>query len=122
MSLNSDFKKNSFISITLPNLLTKKTSKLLACLSCSIILPNKYFTKYGCPNCDFNDFNISKYTSSKFRNISIIYQIAWVANWQHYNLPGVYALCVIGELPEECISDLINRGMIYRKRSEAISL
>ena len=65
---------------------------------------------------------MSRYTSSKFSNISVVYKVKWVAAWQHYRREGVYALKVVGVLSEECVEDLVGRGVVVRGRDKPMSI
>ncbi|KAK4964368.1 transcription elongation factor spt4 [Elasticomyces elasticus] len=99
---------------------------LRACMVCSIVQPASKFQTQGCPNCEDvlqlagRSDSVLECTSTVFEGMMTITEPAksWVAKWQRLDgyVPGVYAVKVVGILPEDVISDVENAGIKYLPR------
>jgi len=83
---------------------------------CSIVQTTKQFYNGGCPNCESilglrsSTEAIQEYTTTKFEGLIALAdpEASWVAKWQRLKkyVPGIYAVKVVGTLPEEVIRSL----------------
>ncbi|KUI57902.1 Transcription elongation factor spt4 [Cytospora mali] len=90
--------------------------QLRACMVCSIVMLRSRFKKEGCPNCeDFlglrgSDDSIDACTSSVYEGLITLVDPSrsWVAKWQRLDgyVKGVYATKVMGQLPDELITEM----------------
>ncbi|KAK7749907.1 transcription elongation factor spt4 [Cytospora paraplurivora] len=90
--------------------------QLRACMVCSIVMLRSRFKKEGCPNCeDFlglrgSDDSIDACTSSVYEGLITLVEPSksWVAKWQRLDgyVKGVYATKVMGQLPDELITEM----------------
>ncbi|BGP39154.1 transcription elongation factor spt4 [Rhodotorula kratochvilovae] len=97
------------------------TKKLRACLLCSFVASPAEFRKLGCPNCDDklemkgDQDRVMMCTTAQFDGVvaMISPDESWVAKWQRNDkhVPGVYAVRVTGQLPDEIAEDLEGRGI-----------
>ncbi|GAA6054126.1 hypothetical protein JCM3770_003208 [Rhodotorula araucariae] len=97
------------------------TKKLRACLLCSFVASPAEFRKQGCPNCDDkleikgDQDRVMMCTTAQFDGVvaMISPDESWVAKWQRNDkhVPGVYAVRVTGQLPDEIAEDLEARGI-----------
>ena len=97
-----------------------------ACILCSIVLTTSQFLKSGCPNCEDllqlrgSSDAVSELTSQVFEGLLCVGNPgrSWVAKWQRLSgyVPGVYAVKVVGRLPEEVVRGLEERGVRYVAR------
>jgi transcription elongation factor SPT4 len=93
---------------------------------CSIILPQSEFLKDGCPNCeDFVNLrgsteSINECTSSNFNGCIALTdpEKSWVAKWMRLEgyVQGMYAVQVVGQLPEEVIDTVKASGVPFVPR------
>lgn len=99
------------------------TRNLRACMICSIVRPSNSFHSQGCPNCEeflelagHSDV-IQDCTSQVFEGLITLADSkeSWVARWQRLEgyVPGVYAVKVVGILPEDYISAIEAAGIKY---------
>lgn len=108
----------------------KSISKTRACLNCSIILKTETFKATGCPNCPFlwtkRDRSITATTSASHKGtIALIDpKTSWVGKWQRISnfKPGLYAMKVEGDLPDDYINLVEKDGRVYINRSNSFSL
>ena len=80
----------------------------------------------GCPNCeDILDLanhqdSVQECTSQVFEGLINLAdpKTSWVARWQRLDkyVPGVYAVKVVGLLPEEVLAQMEDRGIRYIPR------
>ncbi|GAA6061170.1 hypothetical protein JCM10212_005756 [Sporobolomyces blumeae] len=106
--------------------MSSSVKKLRACLMCSFVASASEFRREGCPNCEDrlemkgDSERVMMCTTGQFDGtIALINpQESWVAKWQRNakHLPGVYAVRVTGQLPEEIIEDLEARGIKVHSR------
>ncbi|KDE07939.1 transcription elongation factor SPT4 [Microbotryum lychnidis-dioicae p1A1 Lamole] len=102
------------------------SKKLRACLMCSFVAMPSEFRRDGCPNCDEylemkgSSDRVVECTTTKFDGaIALINpRESWVAKWQRNDKhsPGVYAVRVTGQLPEQIVEDLEARGVTVHSR------
>ncbi len=108
----------------------ESSTKLRACMNCSIIKPKIYFKENGCPNCPFLEINKSNnlyaVTSSSFKGLIVLAdpKKSWVGKWQRINtyIPGNYAMTVEGLLKDEFIDKVENDGRFYIDRNNLFTL
>ncbi|KOS19705.1 Transcription elongation factor SPT4 [Escovopsis weberi] len=89
---------------------------LRACMVCSVVLTFNRFRDEGCPNCEEflhlagSPDQIESCTSQVFEGLISLADpsTSWVAKWQRLDnyVPGVYAIKVSGQLPDEIRSTL----------------
>ncbi|GAA6031175.1 hypothetical protein JCM8097_004041 [Rhodosporidiobolus ruineniae] len=106
--------------------MSSSTKKLRACLMCSFVASAAEFRKHGCPNCDDrlelkgDSDKVLMCTTGQFDGLIALIEPkeSWVAKWQRNekHLPGVYAVRVTGQLPEEIVEDLEARGVTVHSR------
>ncbi|KZF22596.1 putative transcriptional elongation protein Spt4 [Xylona heveae TC161] len=104
---------------------------LRACMVCSIVQLQSRFMREGCPNCE--EFlhlagsadAIQECTSQVYDGLITLADPAssWVARWQRLDgyVPGVYAVKVIGQLPEDIIQNAEESGVKYIPRDGSAS-
>jgi transcription elongation factor SPT4 len=95
---------------------------------CELVLTLVYqrFVRDGCPNCEsFLDLTnhpdaVQECTSQVFEGIISLAEpsTSWVARWQRLDgyVPGVYAVKVVGQLPEEVLQTIEDAGVRYIPR------
>ncbi|PSK57885.1 transcription elongation factor spt4 [Elsinoe australis] len=99
---------------------------LRACLICSIVQTTNRFFNSGCPNCESllelvgsNDA-ITDCTSQVFEGLITLSDptSSWVAKWQRLEgyVPGVYAVKVQGNLPDDVLQTVESAGVRYIPR------
>ncbi|KIX10005.1 uncharacterized protein Z518_01086 [Rhinocladiella mackenziei CBS 650.93] len=97
-----------------------------ACMVCSIVQTATEFYRNGCPNCE-NILNlrnsqdaIQECTSQVFEGLISLGdpKTSWVAKWQRLTnyVPGIYAVKVVGQLPQEILDGLEDSGVKYIPR------
>lgn len=106
--------------------LPHQTRSLRACMVCTIVLPQSTFLSSGCPNCETaleligSPETVIECTSSNFHGTLALMDTerSWVGRWQRLEgyVPGVYAVQVIGTLPEEVVESVRAAGMRYIPR------
>ena len=84
------------------------------------------FRRQGCPNCEpilqlqGSDESIEECTSQVFEGLITLADPkgSWVAKWQRLSayVPGVYAIKVVGQLPDDVIDALQANGIKYIPR------
>ena len=83
------------------------------------------FLALGCPNCEFLDLQnsqdrIHECTSQVYEGLLTLQEPekSWVARWQRLDKykPGVYAVKVVGVLPDEVLQDMEDAGVRYVPR------
>ncbi|MCJ1247277.1 Transcription elongation factor SPT4 [Trapelia coarctata] len=99
---------------------------LRACMVCSIVQLQSRFVRDGCPNCEsFLDLAnhpdaVQECTSQVYEGLITLAEpgSSWVAKWQRLDqyVPGVYAVKVVGMLPEEILQQLEDAGVRYVPR------
>ncbi|RMZ91218.1 hypothetical protein DV736_g1538, partial [Chaetothyriales sp. CBS 134916] len=97
-----------------------------ACMLCSIVLPQSAFMREGCPNCEEHlqlagsADNVQELTSQVFEGTIALAnpRSSWVAKWQRLGeyVPGIYAIKVVGKLPDEIIASLEDAGIRHVPR------
>lgn len=97
-----------------------------ACMVCSIVRTFNQFLKDGCPNCEAiiglrnSPEAIADLTSAVFDGLVTVGDPSrsWVAKWQRLTtyIPGVYAVKVVGTLPDEVLQVLEDNGVRYIPR------
>lgn len=97
-----------------------------ACMVCSIVKPYNDFHRSGCPNCESilqlqnSPDAIAECTSAVFDSLITVGnpQSSWVAKWQRLTsyTPGIYAVKVVGTLPDEVLQVLEDNGVRYVPR------
>ena len=87
--------------------------------------PSQRFLADGCPNCDFLDLKglserVQDCTSQVYEGLLTVAdpERSWVARWQRLDKykPGVYAVKVVGTLPDEVLQDIEDAGVRYVPR------
>ncbi|KAI9741934.1 MAG: Transcription elongation factor SPT4 [Cirrosporium novae-zelandiae] len=99
---------------------------LRACMVCSIVQLSSRFLREGCPNCEpflglaNSPDSIQECTSQVFEGLITVADPtqSWVARWQRLDgyVPGVYAVKVVGTLPEDVIQNVEDAGVRYIPR------
>ena len=99
---------------------------LRACLLCSIVQSASTFLRSGCPNCEQllqlknSQEAIQECTSQVFDSLITLGspKDSWVAKWQRLTTycPGVYAVKVVGQLPDSIVGLLEDNGVQYLPR------
>ncbi|KAK3060900.1 transcription elongation factor spt4, partial [Coniosporium uncinatum] len=94
---------------------------LRACMVCSIVQTESKFRLAGCPNCESfltltgNADLVNDCTSGVFEGLISLADPAqsWVAKWQRLDtyVPGLYAVKVVGTLPEDKMQDAEDAGV-----------
>ncbi|PPQ63962.1 hypothetical protein CVT24_009085 [Panaeolus cyanescens] len=105
-----------------------RSKSLRACLLCSLIQLPVDFRKSGCPNCEEilqmrgNPDRIQSCTTTQFDGVIAIIDSSqsWVAQWQRVanKARGMYAVRVLGRIPEDVENELERRGIKYRPRDQ----
>jgi transcription elongation factor SPT4 len=103
-----------------------QTRSLRACMVCTIVLTQSEFVASGCPNCENvlelkgSPDTVNECTSSNFNGTLALMnpERSWVGKWQRLEgyVPGIYAVQVIGTLPEEVVDAVRSAGMRYVPR------
>lgn len=97
--------------------------RLRACLRCALVKTVDQFYEEGCENCPFlrlenNLGRVMECTSAYFEGMIALVnpQGSWVAKWQRIvtNIPGLYAIEVVGELPPDMKSFCRDEGLSFR--------
>ncbi|KAK5109242.1 transcription elongation factor spt4 [Meristemomyces frigidus] len=96
---------------------------LRACMVCSIVQTQTEFARKGCPNCEEflelrgNSDSIAEATSQVFEGLITLSDAggSWVAKWQRLQdyKAGIYAVKVIGVLPDDYVAAAENAGVKY---------
>ncbi|RBR12860.1 uncharacterized protein FIESC28_08450 [Fusarium coffeatum] len=89
---------------------------LRACMICSIIMTSTRFQNEGCPNCEeflhlqHSQDQIESCTSTVFEGVITLANPSesWIAKYQRLDsyVPGMYAIKVLGQLPDDVRSTL----------------
>ncbi|OBA18387.1 uncharacterized protein OGAPODRAFT_84373 [Ogataea polymorpha] len=97
---------------------------------CGLVQSMSQFRNEGCPNCESvlhfadNDDLVRECTSPTFEGLVATHgdQGSWVARWLRIEnfVPGLYAVRVIGKLPDDVRGDLQAQGIEYRPRDGSI--
>mmetsp|Transcript_25227 Transcript_25227/g.42026 ORF Transcript_25227/g.42026 Transcript_25227/m.42026 type:complete len:123 (-) Transcript_25227:122-490(-) len=104
---------------------------LRSCLRCSLIKTFEQFIDRGCENCEFlamegDSRKVQECTTSYFEGAIALVEPrgSWVAKWQRVSqfYPGMYAIDIAGELPEDVVDYLENRGIPYKSSKAASKL
>ena len=94
-----------------------------ACLRCGLVKCFDQFYAEGCENCPFLELaerqdRVQSCTTSNFEGTVAMMkpQDSWVARWEGIsrNLPGVYALSLEGEMPEQIMQFLRDKRISCR--------
>ncbi|KAM5514092.1 transcription elongation factor spt-4 [Fusarium oxysporum f. sp. phaseoli] len=95
---------------------TGQARYLRACMVCSIVMTYARFRDEGCPNCEeflhlqHSQDQIESCTSQVFEGVITLANPAksWIAKYQRLDnyVPGMYAIKVSGQLPDEIRSTL----------------
>jgi transcription elongation factor SPT4 len=93
---------------------------------CGIIQSQSTFLNKGCPNCEEfigytgNADQVQDCTSANFNGVISLAEPSksWVAKWQRLekNVPGLYAVQVVGSVPPEILLEMQSRGVAYFPR------
>ncbi|KAL2038504.1 hypothetical protein N7G274_008843 [Stereocaulon virgatum] len=99
---------------------------LRACMVCSIVQTQNRFLREGCPNCESflglanSTEAVQECTSQVFEGLVTLADpsTSWVARWQRLEgcVGGVYAVKVVGTLPEEVRQAIEDAGAKYIPR------
>ncbi|KAG8532146.1 transcription elongation factor spt4 [Bacidia gigantensis] len=99
---------------------------LRACMVCSIVQTQARFSKEGCPNCESflglqnSSDSIQDCTSQVFEGLITLQDpsTSWVARWQRLEgyVRGIYAVKVVGTLPDDVKQNLEDAGARYVPR------
>jgi len=98
---------------------------LRACMICAFVQTSSKFKSNGCPNCiqvlqNLGSDVVDDITSPVFEGLVALREPtrSWVARWQRVDgfVPGMYAVKVSGNLPEEVLRELDNLSLVYRPR------
>mmetsp|Transcript_23949 Transcript_23949/g.35157 ORF Transcript_23949/g.35157 Transcript_23949/m.35157 type:complete len:125 (+) Transcript_23949:113-487(+) len=93
------------------------------CMRCSLLKTYEQFYEDGCENCEFlrlrrNQSRINTCTTSYFEGMISLLEPrgSWVARWQRIDkgVPGMYAIEVAGELPNDVIEFCEDNNYTYR--------
>jgi len=105
---------------------TNQMRHLRACMVCSIVQTQTRFLREGCPNCEnFLDLTghpdtVSECTSQVFEGLIALADPtqSWLARWQRLDgyVGGVYAIKVVGMLPDEVKQNIEEAGGRYIPR------
>jgi len=97
-----------------------------ACMVCSIVQSGSEFYRNGCPNCEEiltlrnSQDAIQECTSQVFEGLIALIdpKTSWVAKWQRLTnyVPGIYAVKVVGQLPQEIVDGMEDQGIKYIPR------
>ncbi|GMG56272.1 unnamed protein product [Ambrosiozyma monospora] len=101
-----------------------------ACMLCGLVQSLSQFRNDGCPNCESvlhlgdNEDLARECTSPTFEGLVAANgsESSWVARWlriEHF-VPGLYAVRVVGKLPDEIRVDLAQQGIDYRPRDGTV--
>ena len=102
--------------------------RLRACKRCALIKTVDQFYEDGCENCSFlrleNNLNrVMECTSAYFEGMIALVnpQGSWVAKWQRIvtNIPGLYAIEVVGELPDDLKTFCRDEGLSFRSELQS---
>ncbi|ODV87063.1 hypothetical protein CANARDRAFT_26494 [[Candida] arabinofermentans NRRL YB-2248] len=101
-----------------------------ACMLCGIVQSMSQFRNDGCPNCESvlhfadNDELVRECTSPTFEGLVANNgaEESWVGRWLRIEkfVPGLYAVRVVGKLPDDIRSDLYSQGIMYRPRDGTV--
>mmetsp|Transcript_13467 Transcript_13467/g.12185 ORF Transcript_13467/g.12185 Transcript_13467/m.12185 type:complete len:118 (+) Transcript_13467:59-412(+) len=99
---------------------------LRACMRCGLIKTVHQFADNGCENCPFLHLdrgeNTQKCTSSYFEGSIAILEAngSWVAKWNGISdcIPGLYAIQIIGQLPEEALQRCEEANVVPRSSAK----
>ncbi|KAH0538247.1 Transcription elongation factor SPT4 [Glutinoglossum americanum] len=104
---------------------------LRACMVCSIVQLQSKFLKEGCPNCEgflslaHSQEAVEECTSQVYEGLIALADPAqsWVAKWQRLDgyVKGVYAVKVMGTLPEEVLDTMAENNIHYTPRDGSAS-
>ena len=93
-----------------------KQRYLRACMVCSVVLTTQRFFEEGCPNCEDalqlrrSHDQIETCTSKVFEGVISLQdpRASWLAKYQRLDgyVPGVYAVKVVGQLPDDMVAQL----------------
>ncbi|KAF9526257.1 transcription initiation protein spt4 [Crepidotus variabilis] len=105
-----------------------RSKTLRACLLCSLIQTPADWKKVGCPNCEevlglkSQPEKIAACTTTQFDGVVAVVDPdqSWVARWQRTAkyVRGMYAVRVMGRIPEEVEVALERRNIKYRPRDQ----
>ena len=90
------------------------TKKLRACMVCGAVQSSDVFLSTGCPNCTTLPADrVHETTTAAFLGLVGTVQTGWVARWLRLEdkKPGMYALRVVGRLPEDILDTLEARNV-----------
>ncbi|KAJ1559576.1 hypothetical protein HK405_010105, partial [Cladochytrium tenue] len=97
-----------------------------ACLLCGLVKTRAQFLRDGCDNCDDvlelqgSAESVASCTSGDFQGIVALAQpsASWVGRWLRCDrfVKGVYAIRVVGRLPDEYVAALRDKDIVYRPR------
>lgn len=99
---------------------------LRACMVCSIVQTHARFLREGCPNCESflglanSSDAVQECTSQVFEGLITLADptTSWVARWQRLEgcVSGVYAVKVVGTLPDDVKQNIEDAGARYIPR------
>lgn len=102
--------------------------KLRACMRCALIKSVDQFYEEGCENCPFlrmdgNSQRVMECTSAYFEGMVALVnpEGSWVARWNRIaaNVPGLYAIEVVGELPEDAKDICRDENISFRSEIQS---
>ena len=102
-----------------------------ACLLCGVVQSVSQFRNDGCPNCESvlhfqdNEDVVRECTSPTFEGLvakSEQGQESWVGRWLRIErfVPGLYAVRIVGKLPDDVKMELAAQGIEYRPRDGSV--
>lgn len=101
-----------------------------ACLLCGMVQSLNQFRNEGCPNCESvlhfqdNDDVVRECTSPSFEGLVALKgdSQSWVARWLRVEnfVSGLYAVRIVGKLPDDVRLELESQGISYRPRDGSV--
>ena len=98
---------------------------------CSLIKSSDQFISNGCENCESllslrgDQERTFGCTSPTFEGMLAAMRPdrSWTCKWQRTDkfVPGLYAIQVVGQLPQEIQEDLLDKGIKYRPRDGTLN-
>lgn len=102
-----------------------------ACMLCGLVQSMSQFRNEGCPNCESvlhfqdNDDVVRECTSPSFEGLVAKSQAgdeSWAGRWLRIDgfVPGLYAVRIVGKLPDDVRAELESQGVAYRPRDGSV--
>ena len=108
------------------DVLPDSSRKWRACMLCSLIKSPDQFVMNGCENCESllqlrgDQERTFSCTSPTFEGLlgQLKPSRSWICKWQRTDkfVSGLYAIQVVGQLPQDIQEDLSDKGIKYRPR------